>query len=89
MDVFYYFTSCTAGWLAIQATPLIASPTLIVALLSPDVRNPTPLEDYLARSLGVTLVVLGVLAVLLSGSVPLTSSFSDCPSPLLSSLATN
>lgn len=37
----------------------------------------TDLEHYFARSLGITLLTLGVLVVLLTGSVPLTSSLSD------------
>ncbi|KAK2626943.1 hypothetical protein QTJ16_004118 [Diplocarpon rosae] len=35
------------------------------------------LEEYFSRSLGLTLLTLGILIVLLTGSVPLTSSISD------------
>jgi len=77
MDVFYSYTYGTAGWLTLQAFPLVVSPTIIIALLSPDVREPTTLEEYFSRSLGIALFTLGVLVVLLTGSVPLTSSFSD------------
>ncbi|KAE8452393.1 hypothetical protein EG329_001093 [Mollisiaceae sp. DMI_Dod_QoI] len=77
MDVFYSYTYGTAGWLFLQATPLIATPTIITTLLNPDVREPTPLEQYLSRSLGITMLALGIMVVLLTGSVPLTSSFSD------------
>jgi hypothetical protein len=38
-QVFYSYTYGTGGWLAIQAMPLIISPTMIVALLSPEVRE--------------------------------------------------
>ncbi|KUJ07944.1 uncharacterized protein LY89DRAFT_344733 [Mollisia scopiformis] len=77
MDVFYSYTYATMGWLGIQALPLIASPTIITTLLSPQVSEPTPLEEYFARSLGITMLALGVMVVLLTGSVPLTSSFSE------------
>ncbi|PQE06433.1 substrate-specific transmembrane transporter protein [Rutstroemia sp. NJR-2017a WRK4] len=35
------------------------------------------LEEYFSRSLGMTLLTLGIMIVLLTGSVPLTSSISD------------
>ncbi|KAL8698075.1 MAG: hypothetical protein Q9201_006769 [Fulgogasparrea decipioides] len=41
MDVFYAYTYSTAAWLGLQATTLILSPTLIVAMLSVDARKPT------------------------------------------------
>ena len=69
------------------------SPTIVTTLLSPEIREPTgqlscsniyldadsrvALEFYFARSLGIALVTLGTLVVLLTGSVPLTSSLSD------------
>jgi len=56
---------------------LIVSPTIIITLLSPDVREASPLEQYFSRSLGLTLLTLGIMIVLLTGSVPLTSSISD------------
>ncbi|QSZ28992.1 hypothetical protein DSL72_003501 [Monilinia vaccinii-corymbosi] len=77
MDVFYAYTYGTAGWLALQGAPLIISPTVIITMLSPEVRGATPLEEYLSRSLGMTLLTLGIMVVLLTGSVPLTSSISD------------
>ncbi|KAI9674736.1 MAG: hypothetical protein M1817_001640 [Caeruleum heppii] len=77
MDVFYAYTYGTAAWLCTQAVPLIASPTMIITMLSPEVREPTPLEEYFSRSLGIALITLAVINVLLTGSVPLTSSFAD------------
>ncbi|KAI9050726.1 hypothetical protein LZ554_004846 [Drepanopeziza brunnea f. sp. 'monogermtubi'] len=77
MDVFYTYSYGSAAWLALQAAPLIISPTIIITLLSPDVREATPLEEYFSRSLGLTLLTLGLMIVLLTGSVPLTSSISD------------
>merc|ERR1712072_1531395 len=73
MDVFYTYSYGSAAWLALQAAPLIVSPTIIITLLSPDVREASPLEQYFSRSLGLTLLTLGIMIVLLTGSVPLTS----------------
>ncbi|KAI9775140.1 MAG: hypothetical protein M1835_005923 [Candelina submexicana] len=80
MDVFYYYSYGTAAWLSVQALPLLVSPTMIVTMLSPDVRKPTSLEDYFCRSLGITLLALGVITILLTGSVPLTSTFAESAS---------
>ncbi|CAE7012012.1 hypothetical protein CFE70_002163 [Pyrenophora teres f. teres 0-1] len=77
MDVYYFYSYGTAAWLATQAAPLITSPTMIVALLSPEVREATTLEVYFSRSLGFTLIALGILTVLLTGSVPLSSRLSE------------
>lgn len=76
-QVFYAYTYGTAGWMALQAAPLMISPTMIVTMLAPEVREASILEEYFSRSLGMALVALGVLTILLTGSVPLTSSFSD------------
>lgn len=84
MDVFYAYTYGTAAWLALQAAPLIISPTIILTMLSPEVREATVIEEYFSRSLGMALITLGILTVLLTGSVPLTSSFSDSKFYLIS-----
>ncbi|CAD6447159.1 937683d4-87a0-49f7-8a38-cbb9108e95a1 [Sclerotinia trifoliorum] len=89
MDVFYSYTYGTAGWLALQAVPLMLSPTIIIALLSPEVRDATLLEEYFSRSLGITLLTLSVLIVVLTGSVPLTSSLSDTASSAVTSSASD
>ncbi|KAF2496123.1 hypothetical protein BU16DRAFT_526646 [Lophium mytilinum] len=77
MDVYYFYTFSTAGWMALQAAPLILSPTIIVAMLSPEVRDPSILEVYFSRSLGFSLITIGILAVLLTGSVPLSSRLTE------------
>lgn len=41
LKVFYAFSYGSAGWLALQAVPLVASPTMVATLLSPEVREPT------------------------------------------------
>jgi len=77
MDVFYSYTYGTGGWLAIQAMPLIISPTMIVALLSPEVREASTLEVYFSRTLGFTFIAVAVLCILLTGSVPLSSRLGE------------
>ncbi|KAJ6258623.1 hypothetical protein Dda_6670 [Drechslerella dactyloides] len=76
-DVYYAYNYASAGWLLLQSIPLITSPTMVITLLSPEVRETTPLEDYLSRSLGIAAIAIGILTVLLTGSIPLTSSFAD------------
>lgn len=61
MDVFYSYTYGSCLWLGLQALPLISTPTMIITLLSPDVREPTALEEYFSRyeatsSLGYMLI---------------------------------
>ncbi|CAI6251994.1 unnamed protein product [Periconia digitata] len=77
MDVYYFYSYGTAAWLATQAAPLIASPTMIVALLSPEVREASTLEVYFSRSVGFSLLTIGALNILLTGSVPLSSRLSE------------
>ncbi|RPA99370.1 hypothetical protein L873DRAFT_1789712 [Choiromyces venosus 120613-1] len=76
MDVYYYFNYFSAGWMMLEALPLIATPTVIITMLSPEVREPTPLETYLSRSLGLTLIAFAILNLLLTGSIPLVPSFA-------------
>lgn len=87
-----------------EAIPLIASPTVISSILSPEVRettrNHTPsslstaittaatnthtaLEEYLARSLGLTLIAFSILNLLLTGSVPLVVCPPLCPPSII------
>jgi len=70
---------------------------MIVALLSPEVREATTLEVYFSRTLGFTLLTVGILTVLLTGSVPLSSSLAEgtlstppyhCPSNKTSGVST-
>ncbi|KFX99120.1 hypothetical protein V490_01939 [Pseudogymnoascus sp. VKM F-3557] len=71
---FNLFCYATAGWLLIQATPLIISPRIIVALLSNDIHHPNSLETYFARFLGLTLIPFAILFLFLSGAFPLDGS---------------
>ncbi|KAI9836128.1 MAG: hypothetical protein M1837_003462 [Sclerophora amabilis] len=77
MDVYYGYSYSSAAWLAIQAGPLIISPTMIIAMLSPEVRAATMVEVYLSRSLGFALLTIALLSIILTGSIPLTSSLSE------------
>ncbi|KAK6352298.1 hypothetical protein TWF730_009128 [Orbilia blumenaviensis] len=82
MDVYYAYNYAAAGWMILQSIPLLSSPTMMVTMLSPEVRETTPLEAYFSRSLGFAAITLGLLTVLLTGSIPLTTSFSDPSSKL-------
>ncbi|KAI9731662.1 MAG: hypothetical protein M1818_007792 [Claussenomyces sp. TS43310] len=75
MEVFNAYCFGTAGWLATQALPLLVSPRLIITILSPDVHQPSSLEEYFSRSLGIALLTLGILCLLLTGAFPLPSSY--------------
>ncbi|KAF2019061.1 hypothetical protein BU24DRAFT_111725 [Aaosphaeria arxii CBS 175.79] len=77
MDVYYFYSYGSAAWLTLQAAPMIISPTMIVALLSPEVREASTLEVYFSRSLGFSLIIIGLLSILLTGSVPLSSRLTE------------
>lgn len=51
MDVFYVYTFGTAGWLGLQALPLIVSPKLIVTMLATETRDAT--GSYIEASMAV------------------------------------
>ncbi|KAI1911076.1 hypothetical protein LOZ61_004054 [Ophidiomyces ophidiicola] len=76
MDVFYMYTYGKGAWLSLQALPLIASPKMIVAILLDKPREPSELEIYFARSFGFALITLAILSIVLTGTIPLTSSYS-------------
>ncbi|TGJ84119.1 hypothetical protein E0Z10_g4655 [Xylaria hypoxylon] len=78
----YSFASC--GWNALQALLLIVGPQVVLTLLKPaETANlaASDVEQYLARSLGFTLLALGLVTVVLSGSVPVGPALDDTPSP--------
>ena len=109
MDVFYAYTYGTAGWLSLQALPLLLAPNVVFTFLTPEARkssgrllNPSnssfimlqmdimfmrlmivDLEVYFSRSLALALFLIAFLTILLSGSIPLTSSLADCMPPNL------
>ncbi|KAF8422051.1 hypothetical protein EV426DRAFT_607349 [Tirmania nivea] len=77
MDVYYFYNYLSSGWMVLQAIPLLTTPTIIITLLSPSVREITQLESYLSRSLSLTLLLLSLLTLLLTGSLPLTTSLAQ------------
>ncbi|KAI1074028.1 hypothetical protein F5B20DRAFT_564988 [Whalleya microplaca] len=83
----YSFASCS--WHLLQAAPLVLWPGAINGLLTMDAEassfhGPSAVENYFARSLGLALATLGLVTVVLTGSLPLTSMVetpTDSPSP--------
>lgn len=69
-----------------QATPLLLWPTFISSLLTPDYQHANAVEQYFARSLGLSQLAVGLLVVVLSGALPLTS-LVDTPSDAVSPYA--
>ncbi|KAF7542904.1 hypothetical protein G7Z17_g11186 [Cylindrodendrum hubeiense] len=74
------------AWLSTQALPLIVWPSFIGSILRAEHETTSPLEVYFARSLGFALLALGLIIVVLSGAVPLTSA-ADTPSDEVSPYA--
>ncbi|RMJ27284.1 hypothetical protein PHISP_01869 [Aspergillus sp. HF37] len=77
MDVFYAYTYSTGAWLLLQSIPLIGMPRMITTMLQDEARPPSPLEIYLSRCLGFGLLTIALLIVMLTGSVPLSSTLSE------------
>ncbi|KIW12948.1 hypothetical protein PV08_08135 [Exophiala spinifera] len=78
MDVFYAYTYGTAGWLGIQAVPLIAMPKLVITVLaSGALHQTTELEVYFSRSLGFALLLIALIVLFFTGTVPLSSSITE------------
>ncbi|GFF27257.1 GTPase npa3 [Aspergillus udagawae] len=80
MDVFYAYTYSTAGWLSLQAIPLIGMPQMIVRIMLEEARQPSQIEIYFARCLGFSLLTIAILTIMLSGSIPLSSAVSEAVS---------
>ncbi|OJJ74801.1 hypothetical protein ASPBRDRAFT_40009 [Aspergillus brasiliensis CBS 101740] len=77
MDVFYAYTYSTAGWLSLQSVALIAVPEMMTTMLEQESRQPSSIETYLSRCLGMGLLTIAILTVMLTGSIPLTASITD------------
>ncbi|OJJ82183.1 uncharacterized protein ASPGLDRAFT_37485 [Aspergillus glaucus CBS 516.65] len=77
MDVFYAYTYTTAGWLSVQSAALTVAPQIIMTTLLDETRPPTPLEIYFARTLGFSLLTLATLVIMLTGSVPLSTTVTE------------
>jgi len=76
MDVFYAYTYGSGAWLALQGLTLVSTPKLILAMLLDDARQAShsDLEIYFSRSCGFALVTLALMTIVLTGSIPLTST---------------
>ncbi|KAK7402662.1 hypothetical protein QQX98_011570 [Neonectria punicea] len=68
------YSFANLAWLSTQALPLIVWPSFIGSLLRDEHEATSSLEVYFARSLGLALLALGLIIVVLSGAVPLTSA---------------
>ncbi|KAJ5168238.1 GPN-loop GTPase 1 [Penicillium canariense] len=77
IKVFQTYTYSTAAWLSLQSVPLMVGPSMIVAMLLDETRPASSIEIYFARCLGFSLLTIAVLTVMLTGSIPLTSSISE------------
>ncbi|KAL2132523.1 hypothetical protein VTI74DRAFT_3713 [Chaetomium olivicolor] len=96
MDSISAYTTASLAWLSAQALPLIVWPSLISTLLRVDAPLQGPqyavphssLEQYFARSLGLSQLALGILLLILSGVLPLNSAVEkDATSPYASAVA--
>ncbi|KAI0204749.1 hypothetical protein F4808DRAFT_456497 [Astrocystis sublimbata] len=81
MDAVSGYSFASFAWNALQAAALIVAPQAIIGLLAPYPQSPVAgiptggeLETYLARSLGFSLLALGFITVVLTGSVPVGSA---------------
>ncbi|GAP84962.1 hypothetical protein SAMD00023353_0802890 [Rosellinia necatrix] len=91
MDAISAYSFASGAWHALQAAPLILGPQAITSFLAPPPPSEYPraapsgeVEQYLARSLGFALLALGLVTIVLTGSVPVGSvldSNRDAPSP--------
>ncbi|KIX94364.1 uncharacterized protein Z520_09750 [Fonsecaea multimorphosa CBS 102226] len=77
MDVFYAYTYGTALWLGMQAVPLVVMPKLIIMMLAEDGHQTSDVEIYLSRSLGFALILVALIAMFFTGTIPLSSSISE------------
>ncbi|KAK8131263.1 hypothetical protein PG984_007701 [Apiospora sp. TS-2023a] len=78
MGIVTAYSLATLGWHMLQAMPLILWPQVIIGLLNIDAPTPaglsaTGVELYFARCLGFTQLTLGMVTVVLTGALPMTS----------------
>ncbi|KAK0618255.1 hypothetical protein B0T17DRAFT_537355 [Bombardia bombarda] len=80
MDSVSAYSFASLAWLSTQAVPLIVWPSFISSMLAEGYHHNgavvTPInavEQYFARSLGFSQLAVGLLLVVLSGALPLTS----------------
>ncbi|KAM5440650.1 hypothetical protein McanMca71_004724 [Microsporum canis] len=76
MDGFYPYSYGSFAWLTLQGTALLVTPKLILATLLDETRQPTSLEIYFARTCGISQVALALIFLILTGALPLASSYA-------------
>ncbi|KAF3481429.1 uncharacterized protein GIQ15_04188 [Arthroderma uncinatum] len=76
MDGFYPYSYGTFAWLTLQGTALLFTPKLIITTLLEETRQPTLLEIYFARSCGMSQIAIATIFLILTGALPLASSYS-------------
>ncbi|KAH8891069.1 hypothetical protein GQ53DRAFT_168628 [Thozetella sp. PMI_491] len=86
MDAVSAYSFGSLAWLSTQAVPLIIWPAFISSILSTDYQQIDYVEQYFARSLGFSQLTVGLLLVILTGALPLTSAV-DTPSDTVSPYA--
>ncbi|KAI0404909.1 hypothetical protein F4802DRAFT_564700 [Xylaria palmicola] len=90
MDAISAYSFASSGWNALQGIPLVIGPQAIISLIID--QHPRAagavvagdVENYLARSLGLTLLALGLVTVVATGSVPVGSAADanrEAPTP--------
>lgn len=66
--------------MALQAVPLLFTPSLIVSMLAAEPRRMTDLEAYFSRSSALLLLAFAVLNLLLTGLLPVANSWDSITS---------
>lgn len=77
MDAVSTYSFSSLLWHVVQGIPLVVWPQAINGLLTIDgstgMQPSSGIENYFARSLGLTLLALGAVTVVLTGALPLNS----------------
>ncbi|KAJ9161350.1 hypothetical protein NKR19_g2340 [Coniochaeta hoffmannii] len=74
IDSVSLYSFASFGWLTLQAVPLTLWPTFVMSLLTPDFKQGSTIDQYLSMSLGFSQLTIGLLLIILTGSLPLTSA---------------
>lgn len=86
MEAISAYSFGSLAWLGLQSAPLLLWPSFISSLLSPEYTPTNAAEIYFARQLGLAQLGVGLLIVVLSGALPLTSA-ADGPEGSISPFA--
>ncbi|KAL8416591.1 hypothetical protein RB596_006944 [Gaeumannomyces avenae] len=86
MEAISAYSFGSLAWLGLQSAPLLLWPSFISGMLSPEYTATNAAEIYYARQLGLAQLCVGLLTVVLSGALPLTSA-ADGPEGSISPYA--